>query len=52
VRLVLADGNPGHPNWLDTSGHLVGTMFFRWLHADPQALPACRLVPVGMVAQL
>jgi hypothetical protein len=52
VRLVLADGDPGHRNWLDTSGHRVGTMFFRWLHADPQALPACRLVPVGMVAQL
>jgi len=52
VRLVVADGDPGHPNWLDTSGHRVGTMFFRWLHADPQALPACRLVPVGMVAQL
>lgn len=41
VRLVLADGDPGHPNWLDTSGHRVGTMFFagctpirrRFLHA-------------------
>lgn len=52
VRLVLADGDPGHPNWLDTSGHRVGAMFFRWLHADPQVLPPCRLVPVDMVAQL
>jgi hypothetical protein len=49
VRLVLADGDPGHPNWLDTSGHRVGTMFFRWLHADPQVLPTCRIVPVAAV---
>ena len=52
VRIVLADGDPGHPNWLDTSGHRVGTMFFRWLHADPQVLPTCRLVPVDVVAEL
>lgn len=47
VRLILSDGDPGHPNWLDTSGHRVGTMFFRWLHADPALLPRCRVVAVG-----
>lgn len=47
VRLVLADGDPGVPDWLDTSGHRVGTMFFRWLHADPEVLPTCRVVAVG-----
>jgi hypothetical protein len=52
VRLVLADGDPGHPNWLDTSGHHVGTMFFRWLHADPDDQPTCRLVPVTEVEDL
>ena len=46
VRLVLADGDPGHPNWLDTSGHRLGTMIFRWLHADPEVLPACRVAPL------
>jgi hypothetical protein len=46
VRIVIADGDPGHPNWIDTSGHRVGTMFFRWLHADPEVLPTCRVVPV------
>lgn len=51
VRLVLADGDPGHPNWLDTSGHRVGTMFFRWLHADP-VLPTCRILPVAEVPGL
>jgi hypothetical protein len=47
VQLVLSDGDPGHPNWLDTSGHRTGTMFFRWLHADPPVLPTCRLIPVS-----
>jgi len=43
VRLVVADGDPGDagPNWLDTSGHRLGILFFRWLHADPEVLPTC-----------
>jgi hypothetical protein len=50
IRIVIADGDPGHPNWLDTSGHRTGVMFFRWLHADPERLPTCRVVPVDSVA--
>lgn len=45
IRLILADGDPGEPNWLDTGGHRIGVMFFRWLHAHPAALPTCRVVP-------
>jgi hypothetical protein len=43
VRLVVSDGDPGNagPNWLDTSGHGLGILFFRWLHADPEILPSC-----------
>ncbi|MFN3217852.1 MAG: DUF1254 domain-containing protein [Acidimicrobiales bacterium] len=52
VRIVVADGYPGHPNWLDTSGHRVGTIFFRWLHADPDHLPTCRVVAHDDVAGL
>lgn len=44
VRFVVADGDPGHPNWLDSGGHRVGTAFFRWLHADPDEQPVCRVV--------
>ena len=44
VRIVLSDGDPGVPNWLDTNGHRVGVMFFRWLHADPEVLPTCTVV--------
>ena len=47
VRIVIADGDPGAANWLDTSGHRVGVMFFRWLHADPDTLPTCRVVPLS-----
>lgn len=47
ARLVLSDGDPGHPNWIDTSGHRTGTMFFRWLHADPEVLPSCRVVSLA-----
>jgi hypothetical protein len=50
VRIVIAAGDPGHPNWLDTCGHRTGVMFFRWLHADPDVLPRCRVVPAGRVA--
>jgi hypothetical protein len=44
VRIVVSDGDPGAPNWLDTSGHRVGVMFFRWLHADIAEQPVCRVV--------
>lgn len=46
-RLVLADGDPGVVNWLDTSGHHLGVMFFRWLHAEASVQPTCRVVPLA-----
>lgn len=44
VRIVISDGDPGVPNWLDTSGHSTGVMFFRWLHADIATQPECRVM--------
>jgi len=44
VRIVISDGDPGEANWLDTSGHSTGVLFFRWLHAEPEVLPTCRVV--------
>lgn len=46
VRIALAPRDPGLPNWLSTSGHLIGTAFFRWLHADPPEVPVCSVVPM------
>lgn len=36
-RIVVADEDPGVPNWLDTGGHAGGTIFWRLLlpEADP-----------------
>jgi hypothetical protein len=47
VHIVLCADDPGLPNWIDTSGHRTGTMFFRWLHHEPDDLPVCQVVPVG-----
>lgn len=47
VQLVIAAEDPGHPNWIDTSGHRVGTMFVRWLHTTDAALPECGVVPLA-----
>ncbi len=44
VRFVLSANDPGTYNWLDTSGHTTGVVFFRWLHASPETLPTCRVV--------
>jgi hypothetical protein len=52
VRIVVADGDPGVPDWLDSNGHTTGVLFFRWLHADPDVLPTCRVVPRAEVAAL
>lgn len=46
-RLVIADRDPGVPNWLDTQGHRHGDMFWRFLLPDEQpATPRCRVVPI------
>lgn len=47
VRCVVAATDPGVGNWLDTSGHRTGVVFFRWLHADPATLPTCRVVDLA-----
>lgn len=52
VTLILSDGDPGHPNWLDTAGHRTGVAFFRWLHTDVVDQPRCRVVPVSDVSRL
>ena len=52
VRIVVSDGDPGMPNWLDTSGHRIGVMFFRWLHADIAEQPVCRVVKRSEVGTL
>jgi len=44
VTLVLSHQNPGHPNWLETAGHDVGTMCWRWVGASEHVHPSARVV--------
>lgn len=49
-RIVIADRDPGVPNWLDTGGHRHGTIFWRFLLPTEQPdTPKCRVVPVDSV---
>ena len=48
-RAVVAHADPGVPNWLDTMGHLVGPMLFRWVVADSAPDAVCTVVPFAEV---
>jgi hypothetical protein len=43
VTIVVAHRDPGRPNWLDTAGHDVGTMCFRWIGAREIVDPETRV---------
>jgi hypothetical protein len=50
-RIVVAERDPGVPNWLDTGGHRHGTIFWRFLlPADQPETPRCRVVPVAVAS--
>ena len=43
--LVLAHADPGHPNWIDTEGRNLGTMFFRFFLPEGEMVtPTCEVV--------
>ncbi|MCX2980225.1 DUF1214 domain-containing protein [Halieaceae bacterium IMCC14734] len=46
VEFVIAHADPGHPNWIDTSGHNFGFLTLRWLDSkeDLVPLPQTRVV--------
>lgn len=48
---VLAHQDPGTPNWIDTEGHMVGSLYFRYLLSDGDIeQPRCRVVAFDEVA--
>jgi hypothetical protein len=49
-RLVLAQTDPGVPNWIDTGTRREGYMIVRWVLADGPPHPTCELVPLLEVA--
>ncbi len=54
VRIVVADGNPGVTNWVETLGHRRGYLQFRWQRVSRQLTdadgPTVELVDLGAVA--
>lgn len=52
VRLVIAHGDPGHPNWMDMSGHQRLLLSLRW--RGESALPRVekRVVPLESIGRL
>ncbi|MEI7980693.1 MAG: DUF1214 domain-containing protein [Bacteroidota bacterium] len=47
VRVVVAHKDPGIPNWINTCGHLEGTMLCRWYRLKEGARaaePQCRII--------
>jgi hypothetical protein len=46
-RLVVAHGDPGVPNWLDTAGHREGVLQYRYVWAKTAPQPTVRVVPFG-----
>lgn len=44
LTIVVAAGDPGRPNWLETAGHRRGTMCFRWIGAPEPVHPCTRVV--------
>jgi hypothetical protein len=43
VRVVVAQRDPGVPNWLDSAGHRRGGMFLRWVGTREPMDPECRV---------
>lgn len=52
VRLVVAAGDDGAANWIDTAGHSRGTMCVRWVRADAHPEPMCRVVKRSEIAAM
>lgn len=44
ITLVVSDESPGVPNHLETCGHSMGTMVFRWTRAERIVHPQCQVV--------
>lgn len=50
VRVVIADGDPGVPNWLDTAGHRRGCIILRQVGTPKPYDPRCRVVKLTDLA--
>jgi hypothetical protein len=44
VKVYVAHTDPGKPNWIETAGHRIGTMCWRWIGAQEHPLLNVRVV--------
>jgi len=51
VRYVIANSDPGVPNWLDTAGYLSGAIQGRWNECSDNPIPTIRKVQLASVRQ-
>lgn len=47
VRVVVSHTNPGVPNWIETAGHNIGTMCWRWIGAQEHPLLNARVIKLA-----
>ena len=47
VRIIVSHTDPGHPNWIQTAGHHLGTMCFRWIRAEVPVQPQTSVVKLS-----
>jgi hypothetical protein len=52
ITLVIAASDPGHPNWLDTTGHTSGTMCMRLTGAARPIVARTSLVSLAAARKL
>lgn len=50
-RAVISPVDPGVPNWLDTGGHLQGSLMLRWMGADSAPEPEVRIVNLDQLRE-
>ena len=48
--LVVSHDDPGHPNWLDPSGHEEGYVTVRWIGADDYPVPEVQQIKRSQLA--
>lgn len=51
VTVILAHRDPGRPNWLETAGHLNGSLCMRWVGATEHVHPTTRVVRFSEIAK-
>ena len=51
MRIVVAQRDPGVPNWLDTAGHRNGMIIFRCIKSQGRPTPSAALVELSGVSK-